>query len=280
MEGDGLTGRLLEDISKEKYDIAIELSGQQAAGKVLIQCNSRRKFISNLYGCYGELITQITELAVLASKSPWDNRHAVERDWLVVSNALSTDLPPPRLEFKVEAECIPIFHPALESPFAVFQPASSDRERMWSPERWRKLGVELIERQVVKEIVIPYGKDPKEKEAAAAIANGLTGCRLAAKVLTFREHAALLRRCRICITVNTGVMHLAAACGCDIVAIWGRSRDNVWAPFCERFRLVSEDRVLCPQEILKFTTKEHENRPTLLNEVETVLSAASQMLNG
>jgi ADP-heptose:LPS heptosyltransferase len=34
-------------------------------------------------------------------------------------------------------------------------------------------------------------------------------------------------------------MHLAAACGCPVVAVWGPMREEHWAPWRARHRLVT-----------------------------------------
>ncbi|MBX5493079.1 MAG: glycosyltransferase family 9 protein [Chloroflexi bacterium] len=48
--------------------------------------------------------------------------------------------------------------------------------------------------------------------------------------LTLPEVAGALRRARLCVTIDNGIMHLAAAVGTPTVAIFGASPHRLWAP--------------------------------------------------
>ncbi|HLZ10465.1 MAG TPA: glycosyltransferase family 9 protein [Chloroflexota bacterium] len=48
--------------------------------------------------------------------------------------------------------------------------------------------------------------------------------------LTLPEVAGALRQARVCVTIDTGVMHLAAAVGTPTLALFGASSWDLWAP--------------------------------------------------
>lgn len=51
--------------------------------------------------------------------------------------------------------------------------------------------------------------------------------------------AAVLRRCRALITNDTGTMHVAAAMGCPVIAVFsGRDYDRIWYPYGAQHRVL------------------------------------------
>ena len=46
-----------------------------------------------------------------------------------------------------------------------------------------------------------------------------------------KQLAALLKRCDLFIGNDSGVMHVAAAVGTKVVAVFGPSNDRAWAPW-------------------------------------------------
>ncbi len=59
------------------------------------------------------------------------------------------------------------------------------------------------------------------------------------------EAAALLKRCRLLLTVDTGIMHLGAAAGVRLVALYGGAQTSserirpLWRPWGEGHRVLS-----------------------------------------
>lgn len=100
------------------------------------------------------------------------------------------------------------------SPGATFGPA-----KRWFPDRFAKLGDELQKRYQAK--IIIFGSSG-EKEIADSIKAMMdsTPLNLAGRT-TLRELAALVSRCCLFISNDTGTMHLAAAVKTPLVAIFG-----------------------------------------------------------
>ncbi|MFI5266484.1 MAG: glycosyltransferase family 9 protein [Chloroflexota bacterium] len=48
---------------------------------------------------------------------------------------------------------------------------------------------------------------------------------------TVKETAAILRRCSLLVSNDSGVVHLAAAAGTPVVAVFGPSNDRAWGPY-------------------------------------------------
>ncbi|MFT3868801.1 MAG: glycosyltransferase family 9 protein [Nibricoccus sp.] len=210
--GDGREQKLTkgsEDLLDIHFDDVIDLSGQPYAAKVLHDCIGTQKFRSILYGNYGASLPLAERCSIEKSQPAWADEHAMLRDWLVIKYSLEIHgLPKPKLDFPVRDTNFPALTPPIAKRFAVFHPFSSHTDRTWSSENWRALAIELLNHRIVEEVIIPFGSE-NERHIAAWIADGITGCRVPEHIITFAAHAALVRRTTICVTSNTGVMHLA-----------------------------------------------------------------------
>jgi heptosyltransferase-3 len=63
--------------------------------------------------------------------------------------------------------------------------------------------------------------------------------------LTLRELAALTARARLFVGVDSAPMHIAAAMGTPVVALFGPSGDLEWGPWGVAHRIVASDRHPC-----------------------------------
>jgi heptosyltransferase-3 len=60
--------------------------------------------------------------------------------------------------------------------------------------------------------------------------------------LTWPEMAGLLYRAKLYVGPNTAAMHLAAACNCPVVALFGPSVEDHWHPWRATYRIVTRQR--------------------------------------
>ncbi|NOX97230.1 MAG: lipopolysaccharide heptosyltransferase II [Nitrospirae bacterium] len=113
------------------------------------------------------------------------------------------------------------------SPGAAFGPA-----KRWFPDRFAKLGEELQKRYQAK--IILFGSSG-EKEITDSIEARMDspGLNLAGQT-TLRELGALISRCFLFITNDTGTMHLAAAVKTPLVAIFGSTDPVRTCPLGEK----------------------------------------------
>ena len=91
-------------------------------------------------------------------------------------------------------------------------------------------------------VVLTGAPDPRERAiiarilaAAEAPIDDLSG------QLTLREMAALSARARLFFGVDSAPMHIAAAMGTPVVALFGPSNEKVWGPWRVAHRVVSSD---------------------------------------
>jgi len=115
-------------------------------------------------------------------------------------------------------------------PGATFGPA-----KRWFQENWVELGRELVSRG--HQILI-FGSD-EETELCEEIAQDIGPKAISlAGAASLRQSAALLSRCSNFITNDTGVMHLAAAAGTRVTAIFGSTNPAWTKPWGEKHRVI------------------------------------------
>ncbi|NNN19523.1 MAG: glycosyltransferase family 9 protein [Acidimicrobiaceae bacterium] len=122
----------------------------------------------------------------------------------------------------------------LPKPFIVFHPwAAGYRHdlREWPPALWLELAHTLV--AVGYAIVITGGPgDRKRSEALASLADNVDGSALhvLAGSITLAQTVRVLAEAAAVISVNTGIMHVAAALGCPLVALHGPTNPRRWGP--------------------------------------------------
>lgn len=102
--------------------------------------------------------------------------------------------------------------------------------REWPEERW----VELAGRLAEPETLFVVTGAPADAGRMGPFVERLRAAGLRAEMFVspdgFRSLTAMLRRSRLVLSVNTGVMHLAAIAGARTVAINGPNRNGRWGP--------------------------------------------------
>ena len=129
--------------------------------------------------------------------------------------------------------------PPSQPPFAVVHmwPGGTRSElREWPQARWSELVSTLLDAGLDVVVTGAPSDGPGIEGFLAQIAR--TGVR-AAYGMDFAATAALLARSRIVVSVNTGVMHAAAALGVPVVGLCGPTSAERWGPIGERAAAVS-----------------------------------------
>jgi ADP-heptose:LPS heptosyltransferase len=105
------------------------------------------------------------------------------------------------------------------------------RARRWSPERFAAVGRALQERHRLTPLVLS-GLEPDEPRLAERVAAEIgPAAKLLPPAPSAQALGALLRRCRLVVANDGGVVHVATAAGTPVVAIFGPSNDRAWGPY-------------------------------------------------
>ncbi len=132
--------------------------------------------------------------------------------------------------------------------WAAVLPGANVADKRWPADRFAEVARHLAGRGL--RVLVFAGPGEEECARHVAAAAGEAGLDLTGRI-TLREAAALLQRMRVVVTNDTGPMHIAAAVGAPVVALFGPTdvrRFRPWAAV-ERVRLVLPDPFTDPEEL-------------------------------
>mgnify|MGYP001575776411 FL=1 len=122
-------------------------------------------------------------------------------------------------------------------------PSASCPSKRWLPERFAEVADRLIE-QTRSRVVLVAG--PEDRSYAQAVEQAMRHPPVNfAGQLSLGELAALFTRCRVLISNDSGPVHIAAAVGSPVVAIFGRNQQGLspqrWGPLGDRHIILQKD---------------------------------------
>jgi ADP-heptose:LPS heptosyltransferase len=114
--------------------------------------------------------------------------------------------------------------------FAILHPGSARAEKFWEANRWGQV-IDHCVREVGIKCVLTGGRSPAEQTHIAAIkaATNAEVIDLSGKT-SLLSLAALVRKARLLITVDSAPMHFAAAFGTPQVVLFGPTNPFHWHP--------------------------------------------------
>ncbi|MDH4101324.1 MAG: glycosyltransferase family 9 protein, partial [Nitrospirota bacterium] len=228
--------RLIRDIRKEKFDIAIGIRSKFtpslgwlvfASGAPLRVGHRPRpkdwilSFFFNLFAA------DETEL-----------RHEVERAMGVV-RAIGVDAPKKRLWLDIPSaehgQAMKFIgeHRLKRGRRLVCLHLTSRMEenRWWSPENYVRIAQYLLGR---KDVDLVLNWTPKDQGLADTIMRELGYRPLVYSASSLKGFAAFAKQCDLLITLEGGAMHLSAAVGTPTLAIFGSTSDIIWSPWGDK----------------------------------------------
>ena len=113
--------------------------------------------------------------------------------------------------------------------FAIVNPGAAWSNKRWPPERFGRLAEELASRHGLRSTVL-WG--PGERSLAQAVVSASKGSAIVAPETTLGDLLALARAADVMISGDTGPLHLAAAVGTPVVALFGPTdplRNGPWS---------------------------------------------------
>jgi heptosyltransferase-2 len=116
--------------------------------------------------------------------------------------------------------------------------------KCWYPDRFGELGKRLAEKWQAN--ILLFGKE-EERPIVHEIQRhlGVKGIDLTGKT-SLLQLAALLERCVLLVTNDTGTMHVAAAVGTPVVALFGSTPSHITGPWGEGHVVVKKDVACSP----------------------------------
>ena len=263
-------GQMIAELRRKEFDYAFDLSDGDrgrwvcALARVKVRCTNDA--IVKMHRAWKLVFKSISRLN-------WECLHRVEKDFLTVAHVLDLGEKPPGLSFA---------HERTEASWAselagvgaiVFHPATRLPEKQWPEERWIELGCAL--KSPGGRIVVSVGPAEAEVALGERIAAGIGREAFSTKGnLNWAQLARLLHAARLFVGVDTAAMHLAAACGCPVVAIFGMTSVAQWRPWSGPNRVLSS----LPETLEIAAAEVRDNNPIERIAVGAVLHAADELM--
>ena len=231
------------------YDLAINFEPDIRSNLLLALSGARRR-VGFVSGGGGAVLTDAV--------APDARAHIAENARMLVERAFGRMGPAPdaiarlnipALARRKAAELLP--RPAPGVPLVGIQPAAGRRIKEWDPVRFAEVGAELARTRGASIVIIGSQSDrPIVDAVRAAWPPGVPVAVLPADI-DLVLLAAVLERLTLLITGDTGPMHLAAAVGTPVLAIFGPSLPSRYAPLSPRSRIVRIDIHCSPCNLMR-----------------------------
>jgi heptosyltransferase-3 len=234
VERSGLAAQFqfLQEIRQRGFDCVIDLTdGDRSA--VLARCSGApvRIGLNEEHRWRGLLYTTVVQARP-------DVRHRLDRDLetvrplgiqpkagpLILQTSPQDDEDAARLLEEMTGDR----NPGGAKRLVMLQPGARYWFKAWPAERFAELAGRLAEKYGCRVLI---GGDARERDLAEAIrANARAAAVSLAGRLTLRQYAAVLKRCALFVGNDNGPMHMAAALGVPLVALFGPSNPAEWGP--------------------------------------------------
>jgi len=207
-------GRFAADLRRRRYDAVLDLQGLLKSALYVVATGApiRVGFAEGREGAPWVLTHRVP--------APPQPVHAVER-YLALAAAVDATEPVRTFHISVPAHEVRVAQSVLAAaprPRIVLHPFARWRTKLWEPEHWRAVARTLLAEGAG---VILTGSQDDESLAAAILA-GLDPLPLSlVGRLSLTQLTAVLRDVDLMISVDSGPMHIAAAVGTPVVALFG-----------------------------------------------------------
>lgn len=220
-----------------KFDYAFELGDGGRGRNLLLVAHARSKNCFSVKPTDAQSTQSLEKRRIPISRFDWQTCHRVEKDYFSVSEFLPLPGEIPPLRFARERT--QPWGPGKElRDFAVVQVGTRQGFNRWHREGWKQVVAHLLER--FSNIVISCGPIEHEIEKARWLQNELGSRVLSTEgKASWAQVAWLFHGAKLYVGPNTAAMHLAAACGCPVVTLFGPSIEDHWHPWRVPYRIVT-----------------------------------------
>jgi heptosyltransferase I len=224
-----LLGGLRRRLRSQTFDLVIDLQGLLKSALWVALARSPRKV--------GYDRTREWSYRVLTERVPPYDReaHAVAR-YFNLAHHLGAPAAPPRFRLGLTPTTDLGHLVSPDRPLAVLHPGARWPTKLWPAPSWARLGDWLCRDRGFQ---VAVTGSPADRDLAAQITGQMRekALNLAGRT-SLAELAGLLTKARLAVTADTGPMHLAAALGTPVVAVFGPTAPWRTGPFGEGHQMV------------------------------------------
>jgi heptosyltransferase-3 len=226
--------KLLARLSISKFDYVFELGDGHRARLLTLLSRGRKKFSVKPTSKLGWI--ERKQFSGI-SKFDWEKCHRVEKDFYSVHEFLPLSLPIPPVVFD-KSQTKRWSTAETLTDFAMMHVGSRQKFNRWTRDGWLNVGKHLLNR--FPNLILCTGPNTDEIEEAKWLSSELGNRAICTLGKTnWAEYADLLYRARLFVSINTAAMHLAAACQCPTVALFGPSLEDHWHPWQSPHQVVT-----------------------------------------
>ena len=259
-----------------EYDLLIDFQGLLKSGISVWLARAGRKvgFGRGMEHAEGSYIFLNETVAPVSM-----DEHAVIRGLLLLkaigidSEDIVYDLPVGKEQREKISQLLEVEGVDPARPLVAINPMTTWETKHWKNERFAQVADQLLDRGI--EVVFSGG--PQDVGAIEGIRAAMTGkaASLAGRT-TLKDLAVLYERVAVLITTDTGPMHLAAAVGTPVVALFGPTAPWRTGPFGSGHRVLRAE-IACSPCLKKLCNRKHECMEQIT--VDQVVQAAQTALD-
>ena len=220
--------RLARRVRAATFDLVIDLQGLLKSAMWVALAKGKRKVGY-------DRTRELSYLALTERLAPYDpEAHAVWR-YLNVARRLGAPPAPPRFRLGLTPVLPEALFP-LDRPIVALHPGARWATKLWPAAYWAEVADWLIRE---KNLAVAITGSAGDRELAALICAQMRekAWNLAGRT-GLPELAGIMQQARLALTADTGPMHLAAALGTKVVAVFGPTAPGRTGPFGEGHRVV------------------------------------------
>ncbi len=218
--------RTIAGVRRTNYDVAVDLQGLLKSAVLARAAGARR-----VVGLPREHLREpLSRVFYTDTPDPGRDPHVIRKNLLLMQALGVEDLRitfPLAIPRTVTADAVVTrFGPAG---FVLINPGAAWPNKRWPPQRFGALAVEIRARLGVRTLVL-WG--PGEEEIASSVVSAARGSAELAPRTSIVDVFAIASRARLVISGDTGPLHIAAAVGTPVVALFGPTfteRNGPWS---------------------------------------------------
>ena len=219
----GTLRRLVQQLRARPFDLVVDVQGLLKSAVWVALAQSPRKVGY-------DRTRELSYLALTERVSPFDpEAHAVKR-YLNLAHYLGAPptLPVFRLGLDAGVDISALLPDEAHRPLVVLHPGARWASKLWPPASWASLA-EWFHGQGFQ--VAVTGSAADRELAAGLVRQSQAPLLNLAGSTSLAQLAGILRRTRLAVTTDTGAMHLAAALGTKVAALFGPTAPWRTGPF-------------------------------------------------
>jgi len=212
------------ELKRRRYDVALDFQGLLKSAALARLSGARRVLGFDRASLRESAAAPLyTERAQVGEES-----HVIEKN-LRLAAAIGAHAA--GLEFPiapVKSDVVSEFVARRPGPFALVNPGAAWPNKQWPPDRLGHIASAIRERHALESVVL-WG--PGEESLAESVIGASRGAAIVAPKTSLTDLVALARHASLMISGDTGPLHIAAALGVPVVAVFGPTdpeRNGPW----------------------------------------------------